>query len=147
MCIRDSLKIQVPETVDPSKALRPRSQRGLRSQGDLDGSATASRGEVAFPTVRMGTSADLMPGERVVAIGSPHGQTYTVSSGIISGLHRDIAVPGRNLNFRGLIQTDASINFGNSGGPLLNIHGELIGINTVMTVSYTHLTLPTIYSV
>lgn len=88
-----------------------------------------------FPTVRLGTSADLMPGERVVAIGSPHGQTYTVSTGIISGLHRDVSVPSRNLNFRGLIQTDASINFGNSGGPLLNIHGELIGINTVMNTS------------
>ena len=43
-----------------------------------------------FPTVRLGTSADLMPGERVVAIGSPHGQAYTVSTGIISGLHREI---------------------------------------------------------
>ena len=60
---------------------------------------------------------------------------YTVSTGIISGLHRDVSVPGRDLNFRGLIQTDASINFGNSGGPLLNIHGELIGINTVMNAS------------
>ena len=85
-----------------------------------------------FPTVRLGTSADLMPGERVVAIGSPHGQAYTVSTGIISGLHRDVTVPNRNLSFRGLIQTDASINLGNSGGPLLNIRGELIGINTVM---------------
>ena len=43
-----------------------------------------------FPTVRMGSSADLMPGERVVAIGNPHGQTHTVSIGIISGLHRDV---------------------------------------------------------
>ena len=85
-----------------------------------------------FPTVRMGTSSDLMPGERVVAIGNPHGQTYTVSKGIISGLYREVPVPGRQLHFRGLIQTDASINRGNSGGPLLNIHGELIGINTVM---------------
>jgi S1-C subfamily serine protease len=80
----------------------------------------------------MGTSSDLMPGERVVAIGNPHGQTYTVSTGIISGLYREVPVPGRQLYFRGLIQTDASINRGNSGGPLLNIHGELIGINTVM---------------
>ena len=89
-------------------------------------------GERSYPTVRMGTSSDLMPGERVVAIGNPHGQTYTVSTGIISGLYREVPVPGRQLHFRGLIQTDASINRGNSGGPLLNIHGELIGINTVM---------------
>ena len=54
--------------------------------------------ETAFPTVRMGTSSDLMPGERVVAIGSPHGQTYTVSTGIISGLHRDIPLPEHGLH-------------------------------------------------
>ncbi|MEO0660434.1 MAG: trypsin-like peptidase domain-containing protein, partial [Planctomycetota bacterium] len=103
-------------------APRPSSGRGL--------APTAL--EPVFPTVRLGTSADLMAGERVVAIGSPHGQAHSVSTGIISGLHRDVAVPTRRLQFSGLIQTDASINFGNSGGPLLNIHGELIGINTVM---------------
>ena len=85
-----------------------------------------------FPTVRLGTSSDLMRGERVVAIGNPHGQAHTVSTGIISGLHRDVPVPDRGLHFQGLIQTDASINLGNSGGPLLNIRGELIGINAVM---------------
>ncbi len=129
------LKIQLPDAPESWKALRPNSRRGLRTDSALRGDSSEPRLEDAFPTVRMGTSADLMPGERVVAIGSPHGQTYTVSTGIISGLHRDVAIPGRNLNFQGLIQTDASINFGNSGGPLLNIHGELIGINTVMNTS------------
>jgi len=85
-----------------------------------------------FPTVRMGTSADLMPGETVVAIGNPYGQTHTVSTGIISGLHRGVSIPEQGLEFEDLIQTDASINMGNSGGPLLNIRGELIGINTAM---------------
>jgi serine protease Do len=85
-----------------------------------------------FPTARMGTSSDLMAGEQVVAIGNPHGQAHTVSSGIISGLHRDIPISDQGLFFSDLIQTDASINFGNSGGPLLNIRGELIGINTAM---------------
>ena len=86
----------------------------------------------SFPPVRLGTSSDLMEGERVVAIGNPHGQTHTVSTGIISGLHRHVPIPSENLLFKDLIQTDASINFGNSGGPLLNIRGELIGINTAM---------------
>lgn len=86
-----------------------------------------------FPAVRMGTSADLMIGETVVAIGNPHGQEHTVSDGIVSGLHRD--VQAQDLRFSNLIQTDASINLGNSGGPLLNIHGELIGINTVMNTA------------
>ena len=129
------LKIQMPDAATPARELRPKNARELRSAGSGGTDAGGKRLTGAFPTVRMGTSADLMPGERVVAIGSPHGQTYTVSSGIISGLHRDVSVPGRDLNFRGLIQTDASINFGNSGGPLLNIHGELIGINTVMNAS------------
>lgn len=86
-----------------------------------------------YPAVRMGTSADLMIGEPVVAIGNPHGQEHTVSDGIVSGLHRN--VQAQDLLFRNLIQTDASINLGNSGGPLLNIHGELIGINTVMNMA------------
>jgi len=90
------------------------------------------RGGGDFPTVRLGTSSDLLEAERVVAIGNPYGQTHTVSKGIISGLHRDVRVPDQSLVFTDLIQTDASINFGNSGGPLLNIRGELIGINTAM---------------
>ena len=90
-----------------------------------------------FPTVPLGTSADLMIGERVVAIGNPYGHTHTVSVGIISGLHRDVNVgDGMNgtLHFDDLIQTDASINQGNSGGPLLNINGELIGVNSAVNV-------------
>jgi S1-C subfamily serine protease len=90
------------------------------------------RGEREFPTIPMGTSSDLMIGETVIAIGNPYGQTHTVSQGIISGLHRDVNIPANGLHFDDLIQTDASINFGNSGGPLLNINGELIGINSAM---------------
>ena len=89
-----------------------------------------------FGIVPMGTSSDLMIGERVLAIGNPYGHTHTVSVGIISGLHRGVKIadPQSNLNldFDDLIQTDASINPGNSGGPLLNINGELIGINNAV---------------
>lgn len=90
-----------------------------------------------FPTVPLGTSGDLMIGEKVIAIGNPFGHTHTVSVGIISGLHRDVNVSNGNntqLHFDDLIQTDASINQGNSGGPLLNINGELIGINSAVNV-------------
>lgn len=87
-------------------------------------------GEDPFPTVAIGSSDDLMIAERVLAIGNPYGQTHTVSAGIISGLHRDVQTT--DVQFRNLIQTDASINPGNSGGALLNINGELIGINTAM---------------
>jgi serine protease Do len=88
--------------------------------------------QAGFPTVRMGTSSDLMIGERVLAIGNPFHQQLTVSAGIISGLGREIVLPDLGLHFTGLIQTDASINPGNSGGPLLNVNGEMIGINTVV---------------
>jgi len=86
-------------------------------------------GDHPFPTVPL-ASDDPMLGETVVAIGNPYGQSHTVSTGIVSGLHRDIRTD--ELTFSNLIQTDASINPGNSGGPLLNINAELIGINTAM---------------
>jgi len=94
-------------------------------------------GKRPFPTIPLGRSDDLMPGEPAITIGNPHGQTLTIHSGIISGLHRDVQVQVEGvgvLEFSDLIQTDAGINFGNSGGPLLNIHGQLIGINSVMNV-------------
>ena len=90
------------------------------------------RSDREFPTIPMGTSSDLMVGETVIAIGNPSGQTHTATQGIISGLHRNVNVPNNGLHFDDLIQTDASINFGSSGGPLLNINGELIGINSAM---------------
>jgi serine protease Do len=78
-----------------------------------------------------GTSSDLMVGETVIAIGHPFGYANTVSTGIVSGLGREITMPGGEV-MRDLIQTNASINPGNSGGPLLNINGELIGINVAV---------------
>ncbi len=86
-------------------------------------------------TIPLGKSEDLMPGETAIAIGNPYGQTISVNAGIISGLHRNVPIPqpdGRVIEFPEMIQTDAAINSGNSGGPLLNINGELIGINTAM---------------
>jgi serine protease Do len=87
-----------------------------------------------FPTIALGTSSDLMLGEPVVAIGNPYGQTHTLTEGVVSGLHRNVQIPGAGLEFGDLIQTSAAINPGNSGGPLLNINGELIGINSAMNV-------------
>ena len=88
-------------------------------------------GDTPFPTIPL-SSEDPLLGETVIAIGNPYGQTHTVSTGIISGLHRNIEASG--MSFQNLLQTDASINPGNSGGPLININGELIGINTAMNL-------------
>ncbi|HID76961.1 MAG TPA: PDZ domain-containing protein [Planctomycetaceae bacterium] len=84
-----------------------------------------------LPVIRFGTSADLMPGETVVAVGNAYGYEHTVTQGIISALHRPVQVSDAQF-YDDLIQTDASINPGNSGGPLLNIDGEMIGINVAV---------------
>ncbi|MCE9630805.1 MAG: trypsin-like peptidase domain-containing protein [Planctomycetia bacterium] len=84
-----------------------------------------------LPVAAIGTSADLMIGETVLALGNAYGYEHTVTRGIISALHRNVEV-SRTQRYEDLIQTDASINPGNSGGPLLNINGEVIGINVAV---------------
>jgi serine protease Do len=85
-----------------------------------------------FPVIHLGDSSDLMIGEPAIAIGNPLGYSHSVSTGIVSAIHRDLKnVDGRE-NLQNLIQTDAAINPGNSGGPLLNAYGQVIGINTAI---------------
>jgi serine protease Do len=86
-----------------------------------------------LPTIRVGTSSDLMLGEPVIAIGNAYGYPHTITRGIISQLHRPVQISDEQ-KYADLIQTDASINPGNSGGPLLNIEGDLIGINVAVRV-------------
>jgi serine protease Do len=88
------------------------------------------RGQVQLPTVELGSSGDLMPGETVVAIGNPFGLANSVTTGVVSALHRSIQAEERT--YEDFIQTDAAINPGNSGGALVNLRGELIGINTAI---------------
>jgi S1-C subfamily serine protease len=78
----------------------------------------------------LGDSDTLSVGQRVIAIGNPFGLQHTVTTGFISALNRDIAVGDHTL--MGLIQTDAAINQGNSGGPLINSRGEVIAVNTAL---------------
>ncbi|MEM7066096.1 MAG: HhoA/HhoB/HtrA family serine endopeptidase [Cyanobacteria bacterium P01_B01_bin.77] len=85
-----------------------------------------------LPTVTLGDSEQLRPGEWAIAIGNPLGLDNTVTAGIVSATGRtsaQIRVPDKRVQF---IQTDAAINPGNSGGPLLNEQGEVIGINTAI---------------
>jgi len=79
----------------------------------------------------VGGSADLRVGQSVFAVGNPFGLDWTLTTGIVSALEREL--PGeRGRSIRGLIQTDAAINPGNSGGPLLDSAGRLIGVNTAI---------------
>ena len=86
-----------------------------------------------LPTVQMGDSTAARVGEWVLAIGSPFGLARTVTAGIVSHINRD--TPSANSAFQRFIQTDAAINRGNSGGPLVNMKGEVIGINSQIATS------------
>ena len=84
----------------------------------------------ALQEAKFGESAQMQPGDWVVAIGNPFNLSHTVTVGVISALGRPLGgVPGRE---QPMLQTDAAINPGNSGGPLLNVRGEVVGINTAI---------------
>jgi S1-C subfamily serine protease len=84
-----------------------------------------------MPPIAIGTSSDLQVGQKVFAIGNPFGYDQTLTSGIISGLGREIT-SAANRPIKSVIQTDAPINPGNSGGPLLDSAGRVIGMNTAI---------------
>jgi S1-C subfamily serine protease len=86
--------------------------------------------DVLFP-VELDDSSELRVGMRVFAIGNPFGLERTMTTGIISSLNRSLQVRG-NRSIKSIIQIDAAVNPGNSGGPLLDSHGRLIGMNTAI---------------
>ena len=85
-----------------------------------------------FPTIPLGNSAQVKVGEWVLAVGNPFNLTSTVTAGIVSAKGRNINILKDKFPIESFIQTDAAINPGNSGGALVNIQGELIGINTAI---------------
>src|SRR5262249_54688537 len=89
-----------------------------------------------FQTLPMGDSDSLRTGEWVVAIGNPLGYEHSVTVGVVSGKGRPLRDLSRDPSLANYIQTDAAINFGNSGGPLMNARGEVVGINTAITRNY-----------
>src|SRR5690606_18295856 len=81
-----------------------------------------------LPTVKIGDPSKLKPGEWVIAIGSPFGFENSVTAGIVSATAR--SMPSGETNYTQFIQTDVAVNPGNSGGPLFNMRGEVVGINS-----------------
>ncbi|HEX7826215.1 MAG TPA: trypsin-like peptidase domain-containing protein, partial [Mycobacterium sp.] len=106
---------------------------GTDPAGDL--AIVKAQGVSGLTPITIGSSKDVKVGEQVVAIGSPLGLQGTVTTGIVSALNRPVAAgdePGGNVTVLDAIQTDAAINPGNSGGALVNMNGELIGVNSAI---------------
>jgi putative serine protease PepD len=95
------------------------------------------QGVSGLPPATLGNSADLQVGQQVVAIGSPQGLSGTVTTGIVSAFDRTVQVQGEDgsaVVYNGM-QTDAPINQGNSGGPLVNLQGQVVGINSAIATA------------
>ncbi len=124
------------DDVNDLALLRVDPRQPLRSPDPQSGADTEADESSRLPVAPLGTSADLMIGEWVVAIGNPFGfhlsnTEPTVTVGVVGGVGRNIIpASGEGGLYLDMIQTDASINPGNSGGPLVNASGEVIGVNS-----------------
>ncbi|WP_094288363.1 S1C family serine protease [Mycobacterium lehmannii] len=111
----------------------PFSVVGADPSGDL--AVVRAEGVSGLTPIAIGSSADVKVGEQVVAIGSPLGLQGTVTTGIVSALNRPVFAggdAGGDVTVLNAIQTDAAVNPGNSGGALVNMRGELIGVNSAI---------------
>jgi len=124
----DQVTVKLTDRKEPVKA------EVVGSDFRLDLAVLKINVDEELPTVELGNSDKIRPGDWAVAIGNPYGLNHTVTAGVISALERPLRINqgDRPRVYENMIQTDAAINPGNSGGPLLNINGKVIGINTAI---------------
>ena len=123
--VKDAIKITI---TDINKTEYTAKKIGTDPKSDL--ALLKIKADGNFPFIELGDSDAVEVGEWVLAIGNPLGQDLSVTSGIVSAKGRELS--GLGVDYQNFIQTDASINQGNSGGPLINMEGKAIGINSVI---------------
>ncbi|KJJ83152.1 magnetosome protein MamE, partial [Candidatus Omnitrophus magneticus] len=117
-------------TVYGPKGANTYSLKIVNSSSDTDLVLLRLQGDGPFPYATLGDSDNVRTGDVVLAMGSPFGFDQTITTGIISSTKRTISVDGKV--YEDLLQTDTPINKGNSGGPLVNLYGQVIGINNAI---------------
>ena len=126
--VAGSSRLQVAVGSGSAKVTRSATLVGEEANQDL-ALVQVNPSGLGLHALRLGNSTALQVGEQVYAIGSPYGLEQTLTSGVVSALDRQINAPD-GATITGAIQTDAPLNPGNSGGPLLNDHGEVVGVNS-----------------